>query len=64
MPEHEQAWIEVSRVLNEVHAKHPPATDSPEEEEEWIAKQVREFRSKRLRQHPEGLSGRAGAVKQ
>lgn len=59
----EQAWIEVFRVLDEVHAKHPPTTETPEEEEEWIAKQVKEFREKRRHQHPEGFGGQSDAEK-
>ena len=54
MSKREQAWIEVFQILDQVHAKHPHTTDSPREEEEWIAKQVKEFRKKRRRQQPGG----------
>lgn len=40
----EKAWDEVLAVMKEVHAKHPDTNLSPEEEEKWIAKQVKAYR--------------------
>ena len=31
-------------VMDRVHAKQPPSTKSPKEEEEWIARQVKAYR--------------------
>jgi hypothetical protein len=47
MPEREHTWSEVFQVLDEVHTKHSPTIQSPEEEEEWIAQQVKAYRNQR-----------------
>jgi AbrB family looped-hinge helix DNA binding protein len=50
--EREKAWDEVMAVMKEVHAKHPATKLSSEEEEEWIAKQVKDHRkSKQSKAH-------------
>lgn len=48
----EKAWDEVMTVMKEVHAKQPSTNLSSEEEEEWIAKQVKANRkTKRPKAH-------------
>lgn len=39
-----QAWNGVIDVLDRVHAKLPPSTKDPKEEEEEIAREIKEYR--------------------
>ncbi len=63
MPERAHAWSEVFQVLTEVHAKHPSTTQSPEEEEEWIAQQVKAYRNQRYHRHFTEGGGQSGTEK-
>ncbi len=49
--EREKAWKQVFAVLKEVHANHPDRGLSPQEEEEWIAQQVKAFRKEKQLKH-------------
>ena len=49
--EREKARKELARVLKEVHAKQPPSKLSPQEQEEWIAKEVKAFRKEKQPKH-------------
>ena len=39
------AWDQVLAVMDRVHAKMPPSTTSPQEEEEEIAREIKAYRN-------------------
>ena len=39
-----EAWNSVIEVMDRVHAKLPPSTQDPKEEEEEIAREIKEYR--------------------
>jgi len=45
--ERQKAGKALAKLLALVHAKQPPSKVSPEEEEEWIAREVKAFRKQR-----------------
>lgn len=44
-----QAWDGVIEVMDRVHAKRPPSTKDPKEEEEEIAREIKEYRQQHAR---------------
>lgn len=49
--ERDKARKELAKVLKEVHAQQPKSKLSPQEQEEWIAKEVKAFRKEKQPKH-------------
>lgn len=45
-----EAWERVVSAMERVHTKQPPTKQSPKEEEEWIARQVKAYRKQHAKQ--------------
>ena len=45
-----EAWDRVLNAMERVHAKQPPSKKTPQEEEEWIARQVKAYRKQHAKQ--------------
>lgn len=43
------AWDQLFAVMDRVHAKLPPSTQSPQEQEEEIAREIKAYRKKHAR---------------
>jgi AbrB family looped-hinge helix DNA binding protein len=47
-----EAWEQVLQAMERVHAKQKPRQMTPQEEEEWIAQQVKAYRKAHAKQRP------------